>query len=43
MSFFKFKMNIGVGSPVRELPTKSSDLGKKKIKTMKDFKKALKK
>lgn len=39
----KFKTNIGVGSPVRELPTTRSDLYYVKIKTMADFKKVFKK
>lgn len=39
MNWFKFRMNIGVGSPVRDLPTTQSDLVN--IKTLTDLKKVL--
>lgn len=42
LTWGKFRINLGKSSPVKELPTKTSDLGEKEIKTMEDFKRAIK-
>lgn len=38
----RFKTNLGKGSPVKDLPTKTSDLRGKKVTDIEGFKEALK-
>lgn len=41
LAWGKFTVNLGKGTPVRDLPTESSDLNKEKVKDLRQLKEAI--